>query len=523
MTLALPFTIVGSATLLSRMTGFVRDVLIAAMLGTGGVADAYVAAFLIPNLIRKMMSEGALNAAVVPRLARLEQQGGAEAARAFSDDVFSLLSVVLVVLVAVAELAMPALMSVLAHGFRADEAKFAEAVLFGRIAFPFVGFIVVVALMASVLNAVERFGAAALIPLVLNLMMIAVLVGLMMMPADKRQAGLVLVSTVLLAGMVQLALLWRSVAKAGFAPRPRFLDALRGRIDPEAKTLLLLSVPGMIAAGSGHVHMIVASQFASLHPAAVSWLYYTDRLFQLPLGFVAAAVGIVLLPRMSRALQMGDDQAIAEAQSEGFSYAFLLILPAAMGLAVLAEPITQVLYQRGAFTGEDARATAHLLRILSSALPAFVLIKVILPGFLAREEFRIPLLAVGVALAVNIATAFLLWSGQGGASPAIVAPAYGVAAGAWVNALVLLAGGKGRIHLLPHTLVKLLACLVAACAMGVAVHYLGIGLAESLSPQKPFYIKGPVLIGLCGAGVAIYLATARFLGAFRFSRLRLKG
>lgn len=518
MSLALPFTIVGSATLLSRVTGFVRDVLIAAMLGTGGVADAYVAAFLIPNLIRKMMSEGAFNAAVVPRLARLEQEGGPQAVRAFSDDVFSLLTVVLVVLVAVAELAMPMLMSTLAHGFKADQAKFADAILFGRIAFPFVGFVVIVALMASMLNAAERYGAAAIVPLVLNLLMIGVLVGLLMMPVEKRQAGLLLVTTVLVAGVAQLALLWFAAAKAGFAPRPRFIDALRGRMDPEAKTLLLLSVPGMIAAGSGHVHMIVASQFASLHPAAVSWLYYTDRLFQLPLGFVAAAVGIVLLPRMSRALQVGDDHAIAEAQSEGFSYAFLLILPAAMGLAVLAKPITQVLYERGAFTHEDARATAQLLRILAAALPAFVLIKVILPGFLAREEFRIPLLAVGVALAVNIATAFFLWSGQGAK-----APAYGVAAGAWVNALVLLGGGRGRIHLLPRTLVKLLACLVAAGAMGLAVHYLGMMAAPWLDPQKPFYIKGPVLLGLCGAGVMLYLALARLLGAFRFSGLRLKG
>ena len=515
MSLALPFTIVGSATLASRITGFVRDVLIAAMLGTGGVADAYVAAFLVPNLIRKMMSEGALNAAVVPRLARLEQQGGPEAARAVSDDVFSLLSVVLVVLVALAEFAMPMLMSVLAHGFKADAIKFSDAVLFGRIAFPFVGFIVIVALMAAVLNAVERFGAAALIPLVLNLMMIGVLVALLMMPVEKRQAGLVLVSTVLVAGVVQLALLWRSAAKAGYAPRPRFLDTLRGRIDPEAKTLLLLTVPGMIAAGSGHVHMIVASQFASLHPGAVSWLYYTDRLFQLPLGFVAAAVGIVLLPRMSRALQIGDDHAIAEAQSEGFTYAFLLLLPAAMGLAVLAKPITQVLYERGAFTHEDARATAQLLRILATALPAFVLIKVILPGFLAREEFRIPLLAVGVALAVNIATAYWLWAWQGAR-----APAYGVAVGAWVNALVLLGGGRGRIHLLPRTLIRLLSCLVAACAMGLAVHGLGVMFAEWLSPQKPFYLKGMTLIGICLAGVVLYLVLARLLGVFRFSRLR---
>lgn len=515
MSLALPFTIVGSATLASRLTGFVRDMLIAALLGTGGVADSYVAAFLIPNLVRKMMSEGALNAAVVPRLARLEQEGGLKAAHAFTDDVFSLLAVLLVVIVAVAEVAMPGLISLLAHGFSRDAEKFSDAVVYGRIAFPFVGFIVLVALLSAVLNAVERYGVAALVPLILNLLMIGVLVALLQMPGEKRQAGLALVVTVLVAGVVQLALLWWSAVRAGFAPRLKLVAALRGAVDPEAKLLLLLILPGMVAAGSGHVHMIVASQFSSLFPGAVSWLYYTDRLFQLPLGFVAAAVGVVLLPRMARALHTGDDAAIAQAQSEGFVYAFLLILPAAMGLAVLAKPIVAVLYQRGAFTAEDARATARLLRILAAALPAFVLIKVVLPGFLAREEFRMPMLAVGLALAVNIGTTLVMWP-----QLQAFAPAFGVAAGAWVNALVLVLGGRGRIHLVPRTLLRVFACLLAAIVMGLAVHLASLQLEGLMTPALPIYLKGSVLLGLCGFGVIVYFVLARLLGAFRFSRLR---
>lgn len=515
MSLALPFTIVGSATLASRITGFARDMLIAALLGTGGVADSYVAAFLLPNLIRKMMSEGALNAAVVPRLARLEQEGGLPAARAFSDDVFSLLSVIMVVVVAVAEIAMPGLISLLAHGFQADSTKYADAVLYGRIAFPFVGFIVLVALMSAVINSVERYAVAALVPLILNLMMIATLVMLLQHPVEKRQAGLMLVYTVLAAGIVQLTLLWVAAARAGFAPRPRLWAALRGRIDPQAKLLLLLVLPGAVAAGSGHVHMIVASQFASLYPAAMSWLYFADRLFQLPLGFVAAAVGIVLLPRMARALHQGDDSEIARAQSEGFVYAFLLILPAAMGLAVLAKPITTVLYERGAFTAEDVRATARLLRLLAAALPAFVLIKVVLPGFLAREEFKIPMLSVGIALFANILTTTLSWSAMGP-----FAPAAGVAVGAWVNAAVLVLGGKGRIHLVPRTLLKVLACLIAALAMGLAVHLLADVAEPWLGAARPFYIKGAALLGLCGAGMMLYIAMTRAFGVFRFSRLR---
>lgn len=517
MSLALPFTIVGSATLASRVTGFLRDVLIAAILGAGPVADIYVAAFLIPNLFRKMMGEGALNAAIVPRLARLEQEGGKQAARGFSDDLLSLLAVVVIVLVLVAEIAMPQIMSVLAHGFRADQAKFADAVLFGRIAFPFVGLILIAALMSALLNAGERYAMAALVPLVLNLMMIGVLAWLFMMPVEARRAGLVLVSTVLVAGFVQLALLWYSAGRAGFDVTPRPLDAVAGRVDPGARTLLLMALPGMVIAGSGHVHMILASQFASFEPRAVSWLYFADRLFQLPLGFVASAVGIVLLPRVARALNQGDKAMMAEAQSESLVFAALLILPATVALAVLATPITSVLFQRGAFSAHDAQATAGLLKVLALALPAFVLIKVILPGFLAREEMKLPLVAVALALGANAAGAYLLRGYDRSLSPAL-----GVAIGVWANALILLALAlqRGRLAILRRAYWRVFAAALAAAAMGLAVGWLATGAKEMMAATRPVYERMGVLALICLAGLGFYLALARLLGAFTFSMLR---
>ncbi|OYU47963.1 MAG: murein biosynthesis integral membrane protein MurJ [Rhizobiales bacterium PAR1] len=519
MSLALQFTIVGSATLASRITGFIRDILIAAVLGTGPVADVYVAAFLIPNLFRKMMSEGALNAAIVPRLARLEREGGVQAARGFSDDLLSLLCVVLIVLVAVAEFAMPQIMAVLAYGFRVDEAKFADAVLFGRIAFPFVGFILVVAVMSAVLNAVERYAIAALVPLVLNILMIGVLLALVfILPGGQRQAGLVLVSTVLVAGFFQLVILWISAAREGFDVRPRLGDALMGRVDPSAKTLLLLALPGMVIAGSGHVQMIVASQFASLEPRAISWLYFADRLFQLPVGFVASAVGVVLLPRLARAFHQGDGEAMAEAQSESLVFASLLILPATVALFVLAKPITAVLFQRGAFLAEDARATAALLKVLALALPAFVLIKVILPTFLAREEMRPPLIAVGLGLAANIAGAALFRDIE-----RAIAPAAGVAIGVWVNALVLAFAAQGRMSILPRAWARAFAALLAAGVMGFCIGWLALEAKDWMAAERAFYEKGSVLALICLAGLAIYAAAARLLGAFTFRRLRRIG
>jgi putative peptidoglycan lipid II flippase len=520
MSLALPFTIVGSATLLSRLTGFLRDVLIAAMLGAGPVADIYVAAFLIPNLFRKMMSEGALNAAIVPRLARLEQEGGKQAARGFSDDLLSLMVVAVIVMIAVAEFAMPQIMSALAYGFRVDGNKFSDAVLFARIAFPFVGCILIAALMSALLNTAERFAVAAMVPLVLNLMLIAALLALLVLPVEKRQAGLVLVTTVLVAGFVQLVLLWRAAGRAGFDIRPRPLDALNGRIDPGVKTLLLYALPAMVIAGSGHVHMIIASQFASLEPRAMAWLYFADRLFQLPLGFVAAAVGIVLLPRISRALNQDDKPMMAEAQSESLVFASLLILPATVALVILAKPITSVLFQRGAFGFHDVRATAGMLKVLALALPAFVLIKVVLPGFLAREEMRPPLVAVGFALLANVAGVLVFRAGG-----FTIAPAIGVAIGAWTNGLVLLvlAQQHGRLAILPRALLRVLAVGIASGAMGLAVAWFAGVMKPYLGMGRPLYEKGPALLLVCLVGLTVYLALARLMGAYTFAALRRTG
>lgn len=510
MSLALPFTIVGSATLLSRVTGFVRDILIAALLGTSAVADVYVAAFLVPNLVRRMMSEGALNAAIVPRLARLEREAGTQAARAYSDDVVSLLSVVAIVLVLIAELFMPQVMALLAHGFAADQAKFADAVLFGRIAFPFVGFTLFVALMAALLNSVEKYAVAALVPVMLNILLIGVMISLMLhAEIGQRQAGLILISTVLAAGFVQFVLLWFAAWKAGFDVRPRPLDALRGRIDPGAKTLLWLALPAMLIAGSGHVHMMIASLMASFEPRGISLLYFADRLFQLPLGFVASAMGVVLLPRVSRALHQGDETSLAKAQSEGLIFAFLLILPASTGLYVLSDPIIAVLFQRAAFTASDGAATAANLRVLALALPAFVLVKIILPTFLARERMRVPILAVLAAFAANIAVALLAAQ-----SRSSFAPVYGVVAGAWVNALILVFAVNGRFALQPGTFPKLLGAVLATAGMGVSVALLSRFAAPWLSPDLGFLIKGGALGLICLSGVVIYLLLARLFRAF---------
>ncbi|MCU0820229.1 MAG: murein biosynthesis integral membrane protein MurJ [Beijerinckiaceae bacterium] len=516
MSLAVPFTVVGSATLLSRVTGFVRDVLVAALLGTGGVAEAYVAAFLLPNLVRRMMSEGGLHAAVVPRLARLEQQGGAPAARLFAEDVLALLSVLAILMVFLAEIFMEPLMRFLAQGLTESPALFAEAVLFGRIAFPFVGFTLLLALYAALLNSVERYAIAALVPVMLNLLLIGVMVTLLLATEVRQpRAGLFLVVTIFAAGIVQLVLLGLAVSRTGFRPLPRLKAFRRGLGSVEARMALSLALPGMAVAGSGHLHLLIAAQFASLRPHGLPALYFADRLFQLPLGFAASAIGVVLLPRISRALQARDEAELDTARAESFRFAVLLVLPAAVGLFLLADPIISVLFQRGAFTEADALATAANLRGLALALPAFVLAKILLPEFLAEERMRTPLLAIGAACALNALAVMLLGPRQ---NP--LAPVMGVAIGAWSYAAILYVLARNRLRLGWRAFRDLTAATAATSGMALAIRVLHPQAEAFLQAGNPLALKAVALAGLILAGVAVHLALARAFGILDFSALR---
>jgi putative peptidoglycan lipid II flippase len=501
MSLAVAFTIVGSATLLSRVTGFLRDVLIAALLGTSAVAEAYVAAFLIPNLVRRMMSEGGLHAAIIPPLARLEQEGGRESARAFAAELLTLLSGVAILVVVLAEIFMPQIMRILAHGFTQSPEKLADAITFGRIAFPFVGFTLVLALYGAMLNTVERFAAAALVPVILNLLLIGVLIALLSWPGlSLRDSGLALVITILVAGLVQLVLLAWAVGRVGFEPLPRFgfLPRLKGQ---EAPSVLLMALPGMLIAGSGHIHMVLASQFSSVTPHGLASLYFADRLFQLPLGFAASAMGVVLLPRIASAWQAGDEQSLRDARAESLRFAAMLILPAATALYLLASPIVTVLFQRDAFTASDSAATTENLRWLALSLPAFVLAKILLPEFLARERMRLPLFAALCAFAVNILTVL-----SAPFSSFNLAPVSGVVSGAWTYALLLFAMGWRRFGITSSALYGVVMAGVGCGVMGLVVVYLKEALRDWLQPPLFFHQKGLALAILCFSGLVVYAA-----------------
>lgn len=505
MSLARKFATVGTATLMSRLTGFVRDVMIAAVLGSSAVADAYIAAFLLPNLFRRVLSEGAFNAAFVPIYARRRANEGEDSVRAFAESALSAVVAAMFVVVLAAEFAMPLIIAALAPGFSAQPEKYADAVVYGRIAFVFVGAVIVVALLSSILNAIGRFALVALAPLALNFLLIAALAALLALGwRESRAAGLTLVVTVLAAGFVQLALVAGGLARAGVRLRLR-----RPTLDRDVRLLIARILPGLMLAGAGHVNMVVAAQLSSSLPSAVSWLYYADRIFQLPLGFVAAAIGVVLLPEVARAISAHDHDGALSASSRTIEFGLMLVLPAALALAVLAEPIIDVIYRRGAFSQADAQATAEALRALSLALPAFVLVKGLLPPFLARESIRVPMIAALAGVAANVAVTLALL----GALRHVAAPV-GVAVSAAVNAGVL-AFVLARTHGLPidaRARRNLGKIALAACGSALTAWALAQVGAEGLAPSAPFLLRATTLAGICLAGVVVHLGLVAALG-----------
>jgi putative peptidoglycan lipid II flippase len=513
MSLAKSFTIVGSATLVSRVTGFARDMLVAAVLGATAIADAYVAAFLIPNLFRRLIGEGAFNAAYVPMFARRQAEGGPQSAAAFAEAALSVFLGIGVLVLVSAEFLMPAIIGVVAPGFHGTPEKFHDAVAFGRIVLPFVAIILVVAVYTGTLNALGRFVVAAWAPVLLNLFLIGVLLyALAHGLRGTREAGFLLVWTVVLAGAVNLVIVATAVWLAGYRIAPN-----GPRLDADVKRLVVMALPGIAIAGAGHVNVVVAAQLSSGIPSAVSWLYFAERIFQLPLGFVAAAIGVVLLPAVSRHLAEGDSRSAREAESRALEFALLVALPAAMALAMLAKPIVSILYERGAFTARDASAVASVLRALAFGLPAFVMVKVLLPAFLAREDMKGPLMAALSGVIVNVIVALVLLPALGP-----VAAAMGVSASAYVNAgllyVMLVRRGRFRLDRLAG---ERLPRIVLVCLLtGAAIWLLGEVLRPLMKGHQPEVVRLAALAGLCGAAVAFHLASIHLMRAADLSQVR---
>ena len=513
------FATVGGLTMVSRALGFVRDILIAAALGTGFVADAFFVAFRFPNLFRRLFGEGAFNAAFVPLFAKRLEGEGADSARQFAEEALACLTFALLLFSAVAIIAMPWLMLLLAPGFVTDPTKYDLAVLLTQIAFPYLLCMSLVALLSGVLNSMGRFLAAAAAPILLNVVLIAAISLAIWLGYDQQPgAGLILAIGVTAAGLAQLGMLWVAVRRAGMRlriARPRYTEGVR--------RLVALGIPGLISGGITQINIVVGTIIASLQAGAVSYLYYADRLYQLPLGIIGVAIGVVLLPDLSRKLRAGDGEAAHDSQNRSLELALLFTIPAAVALVVAAGPIISVLFERGAFTASDTQATAAALAAFAIGLPSFVLIKVFQPAFFAREDTRTPMWFAAVNLVVNALGSlalFFLFLRIGWMPHVGIAIATTIAG--WINAalllLTLMRTGDYRAdrRLVRNMWLILLASLVMG-AMLVAV----LPWAEPyFAAERGLLTRIAALAGLVVGGIGIYGAMILATGVLRLAQLR---
>ncbi len=417
---------VSSGTLASRLLGFLRDAMVAALLGAGPVADAFLVAFQMVNVVRRLLTEGALNAALVPAWLRVNGEQGAVAAAAFAGRVLATISLAVVTAALLLGLAMPLVIAALAPGFIGRE-TLQLAAHDARLMLPYLAFAGPVTVMMALLNAQHRFELTAFSPLLFNVALIAVMAALLMHPRDADDAAFKIAATVGIAGFLQLATLALSGRTSAIA------SPLRVTFDAPMRALFAKVLPGMVASSGPQLLIVAGAIVASQSPAAVSWLYFANRLIELPLGIVGTALGTVLVPELTRALRGGDKVALLHAQSRGLELSVGLALPATLGLMVLAQPVVRVLFEHGAFTSDDTAATAQALAWLAVGLPAHVLTKALSPAFFAREDTLTPLLAALKGLAVAIVLAILL-----GQIVGVAGIAMAIAAGAWSTAFALI-------------------------------------------------------------------------------------
>jgi putative peptidoglycan lipid II flippase len=499
------FATVGGMTILSRVLGFIRDVLIAAVLGTSYVADAFFVAFRVPNMFRRLFAEGAFDAAFIPLFARRLHANGALAAQAFAGQALAGLTVLLLAFTLLAEIAMPWLMLLLAPGFTSDPAKFDLAVMLARIALPYLVCMSLVALYTGVLNALGRFAIAALAPTLLNVVLIAVLLALVAFGSTQTAAGVALAWGIAASGVLQVLVVALAAAKIGMR-----VPFQRPRLTPDMQRLMTLAAPGVVAGGMAQLTVMISTIIATLQDRVVSWLYYADRIFQLPLGVIGVAIGVVLLPDLSHKLRSGDHDAVLASENRALEFALLLTMPATIALFIASGPIMRVLFERGAFTASDTQATAAMLSALALGLPAYVMIKVLHPSFFAREDTKTPMIYAGIAMAFTIVLSFTLFVAIGATGIAVATMLSG-----WINVALLIAALRRREGFkLDQTFRRRFTGIAAASAvMGAVVFALVKLLGPWFAPASGLLMQGVALIALVGVGLLVYLVAAELFGA----------
>ncbi|WP_308910970.1 murein biosynthesis integral membrane protein MurJ [Pseudokordiimonas caeni] len=512
MSIASRISKVGGLTLVSRLFGFIRDMLMARYLGAGMAADAFFIAFKLPNFFRRLFAEGAFSAGFVPLFSRLLGKDvtpeSHAAAEAFAGRVLSVLLPVLFVFLLIMEAAMVPVMLGLTGGFEGDAEKFALTVELGRLAFPYLMLVSLVSMLAGMLNAFDRYAAAAFVPTLLNFFMIG---ALLTAPEGEAMARWLAVA-VSLSGLAQFIWLFVAAKRAGI-----HLKLSMPKLSPDVRELLKVVGPAAIGAGVMQLNLLIDLALAArfLPEGSVSWLFYADRLNQLPLGVIGVAVGTVLLPSISRLLGSGDVAGANAQTNRAIEFALTLTLPAAVALIMVAPEIIATLFEREAFTTNDTAMTATALAVFAAGLPAFVLGKTLTPGYFARKDTRTPVRFAIVAVVANTALSLLLIP-----HIAHVGLAAASTLSSWLNVAMLYWGLHTRGHLMIErvTLVRTAKALAAAILMGTVLAGLSHLMADTFRADGLERIGALALLVI--AGLVVYFSLAVLTGAIRMVDFR---
>src|SRR5467141_3183440 len=514
MSLARDVTTVGGATLTSRLLGFLRDAGVAAVLGAGALSDAYFAALQIPNLFRRLLAEGALNSAFVPMWLRIKDENGAAATRQFGEEVLSAMAAWLTGLALIGIIFAPAIVHLLAPGFRDQGERFPLAVEFVRLAMPYVAVSGTVAVAVAALNAAGRVAAAAFGLIVFNGVLVTVVFALIMSaaPATVGTAA-ILSAAMVVAGAAQL--LCVGAAWLRLETRPRRLSLAPS---PAVRRFFVQAIPGVFAGGIPQLKLMAGVMVASSSQAAVSWLYYANRLYELPLGVVSIAIASVIVPVIAASVRAGRADAIASAQSRAFEIALALALPSAAAFAVLAEPIAGGLFERGAFGPPDTAMVAGALAAISAGLPGHVLEKVFGAVSFAHEDTRMPMITALCGLAAAVAGALILFPQHGH-----VGIAAAIAISGWVGAtaLGLVLWRRGWLRIDREARRRLPRLVLATAVMAVVIAGGQELIASALNVKGTALARIATLAVLVAAGLGVYLACVHALGIARLSELRV--
>lgn len=502
-----------SLTFASRLLGFARDIILAAKIGAGPVGDAWATAQQFPNLFRRIFAEGAFASAFVPTYARTLEAEGPEAARLVAQDALRVLFALTAALTILAQLFMPWVLLAIHGGQANDTENYGLAVLLTRITMPYLTFMAIAALLSGVLNSLERFILSAGAPTLLNLCLIpAGLLG-----TTPQVTTLYAATAFFLSGLLQVGVLWWGTS------RQKVRLSLIGlpRLTPAVRKVLMLAVPGTIAASGTQINIIVSQSLASFEVGAKSWLYAADRLYQLPLGLVGVAVGVAILPRLSRAARAGDAQAGTRTMDDGLGLAMALTFPAAAALMAAPVFLIDAFFVRGAFLPSDAAAAGAALFHFAWGVPAFVLIKVLAPPFFAREDTKTPMRFALISVAINtvLGAGLFFWLKQQGGQ-GFIGLAIATSAASWANALLLwiTLARRGWYRpgpgLLPGLTRAFLATLILTAVIWLMLWQLP-AIQAALYGSKALAAAAMVL-----AGGVTYASAALLTGAVRISDIR---